>query len=294
VGCLPNLKPGLADAETAGLSAAQMPAALSSGDLSAIVLFQADPLRTHPDRAAWEAGLEHANFVVGFSDFVTESLTEHANVVFPAESYAEKDGTVTHPDGRVQRVRQAIGRPGEVRAQTQVLLELISGLLGSTISLSGPEIFRQVASAVPFYGGLTYEEIGGRGIRWQDRDAASKLDATPLPPTDLESAPELPSEGLRLGTAPSLWASRETDHAPVLRFLAPSQRAELSSADAQRLGIAPGDEVEVAVNGTSVRAVAALRESIAPGSVFLIEGTSEDNVNALTNGAPRSVEVRKS
>jgi NADH-quinone oxidoreductase subunit G len=293
VGCVPNLKPGLADADAAGLTAAELPGAITSGDVSALVLFQADPLRTHPDRGAWTEALDRANFVVGFSDFVTESLLEQANVVFPAESYAEKDGTVTHPDGRLQRVRQAIGRPGEVRPVTQVLLDLISGLLGSEIHLSGPSVFGQITSAVPFLGGLTYEEIGGRGVRWQDREEASRLPASPLPGTELETPPEPPSSGLRLGTAPSLWAGRETDHAPVLRFLAPVQRAELAAADARERGIGPGDEVEVAVNGTSVRATAALREAMAPGSVFLIEGTSEDNANALTNGEPRTVEVRR-
>jgi NADH-quinone oxidoreductase subunit G len=225
---------------------------------------------------------------------MTESLLDQANVVFPAESYAEKDGTVTHPDGRLQRVRQSIGRPGEVRPQTEVLLELISRLLGSPINLTGPEVFRHLASAVPFYSGLTYDEIGGRGIRWQDRAAAEKLPQSPLPPTELETPPDLPSEGLRLGTSASLWAGRETDHAPVLRFLAPFQRAEISAADAGRLGIGPGDEVEVAVNGTSVRALASLREALPAGSVFLIEGTSQDNANVLLgDGAPPTVEVRK-
>jgi NADH-quinone oxidoreductase subunit G len=293
VGCLPNLKPGLADSDVRGLSAAEMPRALGEG-LSAIVLFQADPLRTHPDRKAWEDGLDRANFVVGFSDFMTESLLEHANVVFPAESYAEKDGTVTHPDGRLQRVRQSIGRPGEVRPQTEVLLELIAELSGARLQLSGKVAFQLLASTVPFYRGLTYEEIGGRGVRWQERDAASNLPQSPLPSTELETPPGL-SEGLKLGTAPSLWASRETDHAPVLRFLAPHQRAELSAADASRLGIGPGDQIEVAVNGTSVSAVAALRAALPPGSVFLIEGTSQDNANALTNGGgPVEVEVRRS
>src|SRR5205823_14343571 len=265
VGCLPNLRCGLADADERGLSAAEMPAALGD-ELQAIVLFQADPLRTHPDRKAWEDGLDRANFVLGFSDFMTESLNEQANVVFPAESYAEKDGTVTHPDGRLQRVRQSIGRPGEVRPQPEVLLELISRLSGATFSVSGPVVFELLAGTVPFYRGLTYEEIGGRGIRWQDRESATKLPQSPLPSTELESPPELP-DGLRLGTAPSLWAGRETDHAPVLRFLAPHQRAELSAEDARRLGISPGDQIEVAVNGTSVRAPAALREALPAGSV---------------------------
>src|SRR4051794_24144281 len=292
VGCLPNLKSGLADADEAGLSTAEIPGAVG-GDIQALILFQSDPMRTHPDRSAWEDGLERATTVIGFSDFITESLREHANVVFPAESYAEKDGTVTHPDGRLQRVRQSVGRPGEVRPQTQVLLELISSLSGARFDLSGPVVFELLAGTVPFYRGLDYDEIGGRGVRWQDREAAANLPQTPLPSTELETPPELP-EGIRLGTAPSLWASRETEHAPVLRFLNPHQRAELSAEDARRLGIGPGDEVEVAVNGTSLRARAALRDALPAGTMFLLEGTTTENANALTNGgAPTTVEVRK-
>src|SRR3954453_22282811 len=200
-GCLPNLKCGLADADSSVLSAAEVPGAVGK-DLNALILFQADPVRTHPDRAAWEDALDGASPVIGFSDFVTESLREHADVVFPAESYAEKDGTVTHPDGRLQRVRQSVGRPGEVRPQTQVLLELISTLSSACFDLSGPAVFELLAGTIPFYRGLPYEEIGGRGVRWQERDAASKLTQTPLPGTELEAPPELP-DGIRLGTAPS-------------------------------------------------------------------------------------------
>jgi anaerobic selenocysteine-containing dehydrogenase len=98
---------------------------------------------------------------------------------------------------------------------------------------------------------------------------------------------------MRLGTAPTLWGSRVTEHSPTLRFLAPFQQAEISADDAARLGIVSGDEVEVAHNGTSVRARAALRSRVAPGSVFLLEGTSQDNANALSNGHPLTVEVRK-
>jgi NADH-quinone oxidoreductase subunit G len=294
VGCLPNLRSGLADAEETGLGAGEIPAALGD-DLTALVLFQADPLRTHPGRKAWEDALERATTVIGFSDFMTESLKDQANVVFPAESYAEKDGTVTHPDGRLQRVRQSIARPGEVRPATEVLVELISGLSGAPIEMSGPVVFQLLSGTVPFYRGLSYEEIGGRGVRWQEREQAANLPQTPLPSVELsETPPDLADEGLRLGTARSLWAERVTDHAPVLRFLAPHQRVELSAQDANRLGVAPGDQVEVAVNGTSVRALAALRSALPPGSVFLLEGTAQDNANALTNGDDAvTVEVRK-
>jgi NADH-quinone oxidoreductase subunit G len=272
VGCLPNLGPGLADASTAGKGAEEIAAALGD-ELSALVLLHTDP----------PAGLDRAGFVVAFADHLSPGL-EAANVVFPAASYAEKEGTMTHPDGRLQRLRQAIGHPGEVRQPALVLAELCSRLGAQVDALATPMVTQQVSEAVPFYAGITLEEIGGRGVRWQERDAASALAAPDIPDEPLEQPPTLP-EGMKLGTVRSLWAGRETEHAPALRFLAPRQQAELSGEDARRLGIRPGDEVEVAMNGTSVRAVARLRQAVPPGTVFLLEGTG------LQAGAV--VEVRK-
>jgi predicted molibdopterin-dependent oxidoreductase YjgC len=145
---------------------------------------------------------------------------------------------------------------------------------------------------VPFLDALTLEEIGGRGTRWQDTDSASKLPAAELSEAPLEQPPEL-AEGMKLGAAPSLWAGQVTEHAPSLRFLAPVQRAELAPADARRLGLEQGDEALVSAGGESVRAQVALRQAIAPGSVFLTAGTAEHNATALMNGVPRTVEVRK-
>ena len=207
--------------------------------------------------------------MVAFASFMNEALTEHATVVFPAESYAEKEGTVTHPDGRLQRVRQSIGRPGEIRAGSSVLIELCERLDAGLGIQSLPGVTEAMAAAVPFYAGITLEEIGGQGVRWQDRDAASAAPDADVPSADaLETPPELP-EGLRLGSAPSLWEGPVTRHAPALRFLEPHPRVELSPADAERLGIASGDEVVVSSNGHRVRAPAALRSGIQPGSVFM-------------------------
>jgi NADH-quinone oxidoreductase subunit G len=292
VGCLPNMKAGLVDADEAGgLDAAGIAGALGE-DVSALILFESDPLRTHPDRGAWARGLDRANAVIAFAQFADDTLAKHADVVFPAQVYAEKEGTITHPDGRVQRVRTAVGSPELVRPAPDVLLELLSALSGAPLRLSPPQLTSFYADTVPFYRGLTVDEIGGRGIRWQDRDAAGQLPQTPLPHTALDTPPELP-DGMRLGTVPSLWASPETDHAAALSFLAPTQRAELSPGDAERIGVEPGDRVEVAANGTSVSAVAALRAAVPDGSVFLIEGTGTDNATALLNGRPRVVEVRR-
>jgi NADH-quinone oxidoreductase subunit G len=326
VGVSPTFGPGYADVAEPGLAAAEIGRALAAGDLSTLLLLHSNPLRELSDRPTWQAALERADAVVAFADFVTPELDAHATVVFPAESNAEKEGTLTHPDGRLQRVRQAVPHLGEVRAGWSVLAELCerlgapllagggttgvgaggaagvaSGPAASGASANGagpvrtaPMVTAAVAAAVPFYAGVTLDEIGGRGVRWQDRDAASAMPAAELPDAPLDTPPDLP-DGLRLGAAPSLWASPAVEHSPSLRFLVPAQGAELSPADAERLGIGHADEIEVISGDRALRATARLRQAVAPGSVFLTQGLGpdgEDGAGALTNGVPRTVELR--
>jgi NADH-quinone oxidoreductase subunit G len=266
VGCLPNLRPGLEDARDAGRPAAAIAHGLAEDELSALLLMDADSLEHVPEEA-----LEAADAVVAFAAFLSDPLDEHATVVFPAESYAEKEGTVTHPDGRLQRARQAIGHPDRVRPGWSVLADLCELLDAGLDLASVPRVTELVAEAVPFYGGLKLDEIGGRGVRWQERSAASSLPAAAPSDQPLEEPPSAP-EGLRLGNASSLWSGPETRHAPALRFLEPREHAELSAEDAGRLGVSAGDEVVLSVNGDSVRATAAVRSAVPPGSVFLFAG----------------------
>ncbi len=84
---------------------------LESGELQSLILFGVDPLRDFPDTEAWKRALAAADHLVVFSTFDNQT-TAMADVVFPIETHAEKDGTVTHPDGRLQRVRPSAARPG--------------------------------------------------------------------------------------------------------------------------------------------------------------------------------------
>ena len=178
VGCLPDAGPGLSPTAPAR-DAAAFREGIESGEIEAVILFGVDPIRDLPDPDGWRRALERAGHVVAFSLARNES-TEFADVLLPLESHAEKDGTVTHPDGRIQRVRPSAGRPGEIRPNWMVLPEL-SAMLGVDTGIeSTPEALEAVASAVPFYSGLTDSEIAGRGVRWQDRPAASNL-GTPSP-----------------------------------------------------------------------------------------------------------------
>src|SRR4051794_36750924 len=284
-GVLPGAGPGYADAP-AGRSGPEIAAALVDGDLTALYLLRVDPVRDLPGRGTWDAALERATTVVAHASFLTEGLAEHATVVFPAEAYAEKEGTVVHPDGRLQRLRAAIGHPGDVRAEWQVLTDVAARLGLDLGVLTGPMATRQLVEAVPFYAGLTLEEIGAKGVRWDAREAAAAfgaVGAVDLGPIPLPAPPAAaPTAGrLRLGTFRSIWASREVAASPALKFLHPHQRAELSPADAQRLGVGQGDRVLVGQNGHSVRATVVLRAATPEGTVFLETGVPDDSATAL-------------
>jgi NADH-quinone oxidoreductase subunit G len=132
-GCLPDAGPGLtsaplttaegANGAVAGKTTEEIRAALESGELKTLVLFGVDPLRDFPDTAAWDGALTAADNLIVFSTF-ENATTAKADLVFPLETHAEKDGTVTHPDGRLQRVRPSAGRPGDIRPNWGVLAEI--------------------------------------------------------------------------------------------------------------------------------------------------------------------------
>ncbi len=229
------------------------------------------------------------------------ATTAIADVVLPLETHAEKDGTVTHPDGRLQRVRPSASRPGDIRPNVQALADL-SSLLGHDTGIhSQPSAFAAITDAVSFYAGIDDTAIGGRGIRWQDTPASAKAPwteevsgaASPETLRDSGSGEVAPDASLTLGTYRDLWAGPITELNPPLRFLAPQQRVELSPSDAERLGLKSNDEVTVAQNGTSLKARVSIKERVSEGVCFLIEGTAEANANALLNGGPVSVEIEK-
>jgi NADH-quinone oxidoreductase subunit G len=294
VGCLPDAGPGLAEAPV-GRDSTAIRDALESGELSAALLVNVDPVRDYPDGPGWERALQSADFVVSVSMF-EDASTRRADVVFPAEGQAEKDGSVTHPDGRLQRLRQAVPHPGEVRHGWQVLVEL-SAALGHELDLHTlPDVFAALAAEVPFYPEIHVDELGGQGVRWQETEQGSDWSgagAAGAPLAAGEGTEGVPApaggNGLVLGTYRDLWSGEVTERNPALRFLAPKQTLELAPADAERLGVANGEQVSVRANGSAVDATVAIRDRLRPGAGFLIEGTKVANANAIPTGAPVEV-----
>ncbi|HTY96554.1 MAG TPA: NADH-quinone oxidoreductase subunit NuoG [Solirubrobacteraceae bacterium] len=228
-GVLPNAGPGLGEPPLAGgRDAGAIAAGLAGGELGCLYLLRTDPLEDFADqRELWERALHGAGGVIAHSSFLTEGIREHADVVFPAEVYAEKEGTIVHPDGRLQRLRPAIARPRGVDAEWHVLSGLALRLGLDLDVLTAAMASRALFEAVPFYGGLTLEEIGGRGVRWQQREAASAF-----PAGDPGSPADLPAQVLADGSPNgdgdsggavgyrSLWDAPEVRHSPAFEFLA--------------------------------------------------------------------------
>jgi len=326
-GCLPDAGPGLSDTSAAfsipemknaarvGKSTEEIREALQSGEIESLILFGVDPLRDFPDTPAWEAALTACKHLVVFS-MHENATTAKADVVFPLETHAEKDGTVTHPDGRLQRVRPSASRPGDIRSSIQVLSELSAALGDETGPDAQPTAFAALREAVPFYADIDDGDIGGRGIRWQDTPAANvapsgdqapeaerasgegspdtqRDSASADPSPDAPPASEPASSKLALGTYRDLWAGPITELNPPLKFLIPRQRVEVSPADAERLGLRSGDKVRVGQNGTGLEAEVQIKDRVAEGVVFLAEGLAAGNANALLNGGPIEVEIVK-
>ncbi|HEX3909124.1 MAG TPA: molybdopterin-dependent oxidoreductase [Solirubrobacteraceae bacterium] len=223
-GVLPNGGPGLSEREQEGLGAHAIADALAGGELSALYLLEVDPLSTGDpfglaagrESTPWERALERASAVVAHATLLSPGLAEYANVIFPAGAYAEKEGTVTHPDGRLQRVRQAVAEVGATRPGWRVIAEL-SLRLGTDLDVYDvKEASHQLFDAVPLYAGVTLEEIGGRGVRWQEREAvavgASISPQQMAPDAEAHSGPDRDThaadtntegEGSRTGEPPS-------------------------------------------------------------------------------------------
>ena len=207
-GFAPGHGPGFATLAERGRDAHDIAIGLASGELATVWLNYVDPIRYHPNRKLWEKALGTAQTVIAVDTVLTASAREHADVVFPGEAYPEKEGTVTNLDGRVQRLRPAIGRPkgrtgmpgSGVRPGWQVLNEVAPRLrpgprcaqrrhgLGPAVRrgavLRGPE--RSTRSAAAASAGRSSTRIGAR--RGSPRSSARGRPSPPPAPAGCGSA----------------------------------------------------------------------------------------------------------
>ena len=137
---------------------------------------------------------------------LSDAIREHADIVFPAGAYPEKEGTVVHPDGRIQRLRPAVAKPGESRAEWQVLADVAARVGLDLEVLTGGMASQQLFDAVPQYAGPH-----ARGDRRQGHSSARARDGGGLVmPSSTPDGADLVTPDTRAGfmTFPDAWEAK--------------------------------------------------------------------------------------
>ena len=152
--------------ESMGLRIPEMLDMAVYGKLKAMYIMGEDPALTDADANHVRKALESLDFIVAQNIFMTETA-KYADVFLPAALYAEKDGTFTNTERRVQRVRKAVEPPGECRPDWEIIIDL-SERLGHHMPFSSPEeVFEEVRRVIPNFAGITYERLDKEGgLQW--------------------------------------------------------------------------------------------------------------------------------
>ena len=284
----------------AGLTSLAMQAAAHDGRIRCMVVLGEDPVVTDPAQHEVARALDALDCLVVVELFLTETA-KLADVVLPAASFAEKDGTFTSTERRVQRVRRAIPPPGEARADWEIL-DAIAGRLGRPLGFSAPrEIFTEMAGLTPIYQGMSYERLEEGSLQWPCPDATHP--GTPvlhvghctrglgrLMPVRDRMPAELPDGDypLQLTTFRlhhQYGSGSMTRRAPLLERENPRGILWINPADAAACRIGDGTRVRVRSRRGDVTTRAVVSTDVPPGIVAMPYHFSEAPSNLLTNNA---------
>lgn len=286
--------------EQSGLTIPSVLEGIERDEIKAIYIFGENPLRSDPDINHVKHCLEQVELLVVQDIFLTETA-QIADVVLPGATFAEKDGTFTSTERRVQRVRKAIAPVGQAKPDWQILSELMNAM-GHPRTYSHPqEIFDEMRQLTPPYAGITYERLEQESLQWPC--PAPGHPGTPIlhvggsvrgkacfMPTEYRAPAELPDAEypLRLTTgrvAAHYHTGTMTRRCWGLDGVAPHEVVEIHPEDAARLGVTDGDPVRVASRRGEVQTIARVTDRVIPGLVFMTFHYSESSGNMLTNSA---------
>jgi len=286
--------------EKNGLMMPRMMDGLVDGKVKFFYVFGENLANTEPDIRHVEHCLESAEFMVCHDIFPTET-TRFADVIFPAAAWSEDDGTFTNSERRVNRVRKVSEPPGQAKPNWWIFKELAKRLGQEWTSNSGQEIWdNEVSHLAPSLVGVKYDRIEGDGLQWpvpsldhpgtcflhkdgcftcgQGRFAA--LDWTPPAEVPDQEFPFVLSTGRRLYQYHS---RTQTGRCLGLDDLLGQETADISLADADRLGIKHGETVKVKSRRGAVKVKARVTPEVPPGMVWMSFHFREGNANWLTN-----------
>src|SRR5437016_4194506 len=297
--------------DTPGLLVTDVIEGCTSGDVRAMYVGGANPLLSEPDLHHAEKAIDQLEWLVGQDLFMNETA-ECAHVFLPAAAFAEKEGTFTNSEQRVQRVRQALPPPGEARPDWWIACELAKRVarrlgidVGDQFGYPGPaEIFDEIARITPLLAGLSHARLDREGgIQWPcptaDHPGTRYLYAESfptgrarfVPARETAEAAELPDRDfpfvLNTGRLLYHWhGGTLTRRVQGLLELAPHLEVAIHPSDARRLGVNPGSRIRVASRRGELTGHAYVTEAVRPGAVFVpFVKLEESAANFLTNSA---------
>jgi formate dehydrogenase alpha subunit len=286
--------------EKDGLTVTEIMEAANVGKLKALYIIGENPRLSDPDLGHAKKCLENAGFLVVQDIFLTETA-RMAHVVLPSTSFAEKEGTFTNTERKVQRVRKAVEPPGEAREDWKIISDL-SGRLGYPMNYdSAQAIMAEIADVTPSYCGINYERLRKDGIHWPC--TGTDHPGTPCLHMDqfscglgvfhaLEWIPpaELPDDEypLYLTTGRVLYqyhTGTMTMKSEGLNQLAPECFVEISPQDAEAYELRDGELIKVASRRGEITARAVVSEKAVEGTIFIPFHYAAAAANELTHAA---------
>jgi formate dehydrogenase alpha subunit len=283
-----------------GLTVVEMVNAAHTGRLKGMYLMGENPMVSDPDLNHVRRALARLDLLVSQEIFLTETAAM-ADVVLPATSHFENDGTTVNTERRVQWQAPVLPAPGQARRDWAILAEL-SIRLGYRLGFPDTAaITRTIAAETPIYRGIVPERLGQGGLQWPcwsvEDPGTEDLHRTRFTrglgkfhPVPFRPAAELPDAEypflLNTGRVLEQWHTRSmTGRVPGLNDLAPEALLEIHPKDATGLGVRAGGRVRVTSRRGTLVARAAVTERTPPGSVFLPFHYAEAAANLLTNAA---------
>jgi formate dehydrogenase alpha subunit len=294
-----------------GLVVTDMVEGCLSGDVRAMYVVGENPLLSEPDLHHAEKAIGQLEFLV-VQDLFLHETAERAHVFLPAAAFAEKEGTFTNSERRVQRVRAALDPPGQARADWWITCELakrVARRLGTRVDgqfdyASAAAIFDEMARLTPFLGGISHARLDrDGGLQWPcpagDHPGTRFLygESFPrgkgkfVPAVQTVEAAELPDSDypLILNTGRLLYhwhGGTITRRVDGLMALAPRLEVAIHPGDAGRGGIADGDRVRVVSRRGELSGYARVTDVVKPGAIFVPFVKLQDSAaNFLTNSA---------
>lgn len=271
------------------LGAQGMLQAAAGGELSALYVIGEDLLSSYPDRGRVEAALAKVPFLV-VQDIFLSPTAEMAHVVLPAASFAEKEGTFTNAERRIQRVRQGIPLPGEAKTDYSIF-EMLSARLGKQVAFTGPQaVFSQIAATMPGYAGIDFNAIGPQGVVWGgDTLAISRKKVA------MAKGGEPVQSPYQLITGSTLYHSGtvSTRAKGPLAVIA-NPYVEVGREDASALQLKEGDVLTLRADGVEVKLPVKVDTRLPKGVLFAPYHFPSASLNRLYRGAAAlAVEVSK-